>query len=347
MVSVIIPVYNVEKYINKCVDSVINQTYKDLEIILVDDGSTDKSGIICDEYEKKDSRIKVIHRMNGGLSAARNSGIDAATGEYYLFIDSDDYVSENMIDIMYSALKDNDAEISVCGFRKVYDNGDEEKSDDKQEEYAVNSSKRIYKVFSGRESCMQMYNPCRAVETVVAWNKLYKSSLFGTGTDRIRYPEGKIHEDEFTTYKLLYRASQVVYVWNTLYYYVQRSGSITNDVKTYSPSHIVILDMNDERIQFYIDNNEKELTGLAVHRATMSARGLYMKYMQAGNEEMALKAYEYCVKIKNQYNKYLRVSADEKYLINAFCKNPTTYGRKEDKRNRYRRIIGRLFGVSK
>ena len=122
LVSIIVPVYNVEKYLERCLDSLINQTLKDIEIILVDDGSTDDSGNICDKYAKKDKRIKVIHKENGGLSDARNIGLSIANGRYLQFVDSDDFIHKQMIEILYNTIINNNADISICDFDKVYEN---------------------------------------------------------------------------------------------------------------------------------------------------------------------------------------------------------------------------------
>ena len=116
VVSVIVPVYNVEQYIRKCIESILNQTYNKMEIILVDDGSTDNSGIICDEYSKRDKRIKVIHKINGGLSDARNAGLDICTGDYIVFVDSDDYIKNNMIEMLHKDILEKRADISVCSY---------------------------------------------------------------------------------------------------------------------------------------------------------------------------------------------------------------------------------------
>ena len=124
MISVIVPVYNVEKYLRQCLDSVLAQTYRELEIILVDDGSTDGSGAICDEYATRDSRIKVVHQQNGGLSSARNAGLDLATGEYVAFVDSDDYIHETMLELLYQALVENNADTVICNFERVDEKGD-------------------------------------------------------------------------------------------------------------------------------------------------------------------------------------------------------------------------------
>lgn len=216
MISVVVPVYNVEKYVAECIESIINQTYRDLEIILVDDGSTDNSGAICDKYSKEDERIRVIHKTNGGLSDARNVGIDVANGDYIAFVDSDDYIHPQMLEILLCNSNDNQADISVCSFVSV---GETEKCNFEE----INTEEiRASNYEDNRIS--EIYN--NNLLTVVAWNKLYKRNLF----KNIRYEYGKIHEDEFIIHKLLFEASKVSYIDNELYYYRTRSNSIMQNI---------------------------------------------------------------------------------------------------------------------
>ena len=177
LISVVIPVYNVKPYLERCINSVVNQTYKNLEIILVDDGSTDGSDKICDDYSKKYKNIEVIHKKNGGLSDARNVGIENAHGQYIQFIDSDDYVNNKMIEILYNNLKNTNSDISVC--RPYSFSNVSEIKDYKIEENLVE--------YEGIDILKNMYNDY--LVTVVAWNKLYKKSIF----NKIRYPKGRIN----------------------------------------------------------------------------------------------------------------------------------------------------------
>ena len=215
LITLIIPVYMVEPYLNRCISSIVRQTYKNLEIILVDDGSKDSCPAICDRWAKKDKRIRVIHRENGGLSAARNSGIDAAQGEYLAFVDSDDFVSEEFIEALYQACKRTKSQIAQC--RYEYVDGDVMTKDKEEvtEPTEVFSGKEMIKGMSWRDGA---YN-------VVAWNKLYHKSVF----EGVRYPEGRIHEDEATTHKLFYQAEQVAFVYRYLYGYYTGGTSITRD----------------------------------------------------------------------------------------------------------------------
>ena len=208
LISVIVPVYNVEKYLEKCVDSIINQTYKNLEIILVDDGATDNSGKMCDEFAKKDSRIKVIHKENGGLSDARNFGLDVATGKYIQFIDSDDYIDEDMLELLYNNIKKYNAEISMCSHYILT-----------EEECTAEGT-----------NTLDIYNRVDILKEVLldekvrsyAWNKLFLRDLF----KEIRFPKGRVFEDVLTIPKIFEKANTVVLDDVSKYYYRQRKGSI-------------------------------------------------------------------------------------------------------------------------
>lgn len=212
LISVIIPIYHVEKYLDRCVKSVMNQTWKNLEIILVDDGSVDDAcPKMCDEYKKQDERMVVIHQKNGGLSAARNSGLDCCHGEFLAFVDSDDYISEKYIETMYREMTAT-TDIVVCNLQKVDENG-----------IKLGDTRQIQKVvhISGREQLQNLVTRQHIYDTVV-WNKLYRRKMF----QRIRFPVGKIHEDVHTIHELYYQAENVAMVPDTLYYYVQRDSSI-------------------------------------------------------------------------------------------------------------------------
>lgn len=213
LISVILPIYNVEKYLRKCVDSLLKQTYKNLEIILVDDGSPDNCPLICDELAKIDSRVKVLHKKNGGLSDARNYGLDHCNGNYVVFVDSDDFVNINMIDYLYKAIKNQNADIAICNFRNVYEN--------ELINYEINEPMKDVKLFKDEQIINNLFNDLQLIFTV-AWNKLYKREIF----NNIRYKKGKLHEDEFAIHYILNNCKKVVFVNQELYYYVQRQGSI-------------------------------------------------------------------------------------------------------------------------
>lgn len=212
LISIIIPVYNVEQYLSRCINSIINQTYKNIEIILVNDGSTDNSQEICNKYKIKDNRINVINKKNGGLSDARNEGIKVATGKFITFVDSDDYVSDDYVDCLFSMIDEEKADIAVCTYRVVNDN--------EQKKYLATSKQRCNKVFSGIDAIKNSWYKKEITNS--AWAKLYKKELFFN----VEYPKGKVYEDLGTTYKLLYKAKKVVYADCRIYYYVQRKESI-------------------------------------------------------------------------------------------------------------------------
>lgn len=211
MISVIVPVYNVENYIKSCIESLLFQTYSDLEIILVDDGSTDDSGKICDRYERQDNRIRVIHKKNGGLSDARNKGLDVANGDFIGFVDGDDLIHPKMFEILlYNSLK-YDAEISACVIKRVSSIFDEKIEND------INIYDQKVKLLKREDSLKNI-----DIISVCACNKLYKRKMF----KEIRYPVGKFHEDEFVIHELFFQSKKIVVTDQVLYYYIQRENSI-------------------------------------------------------------------------------------------------------------------------
>ena len=213
-ISIIIPVYNVEKYIEECVESVICQTYKEIEIILVDDGSTDRCPEICDSYGGRDSRVQVIHKGNGGLSDARNAGLDIAQGEYIVFVDSDDYIAPDMIEKLYKKAKDKDADMVLCRFACIDEKGKELRRASKPIEEPIWPEDRFWNCYYNGDT----------VFCVVAWNKIYKRDLFRN----VRYDVGRYHEDEFMLNRLVEKCRFVDMLEDTLYFYRQRTGSIMN-----------------------------------------------------------------------------------------------------------------------
>ena len=243
-ISVVVPVYNVVNHLGRCVDSLLNQTYKNTEILLIDDGSTDESGRLCDSYAKKDSRIIVIHQANQGLSSARNTGLDNATGEYVFFCDSDDFLDKSALDYMYGKLCRDNADIVACGFSHVWD----DYGKGGREELFTNPNPGA---FNGHEAVIQMMtnnNVC-----TVAWNKLYKRSLF----ENVRFPIGAIHEDEATVYKLLYEANIVSYTPMPLYKYYQRDAGIMSGNLERRGRYLVTALV--DRVQFFQEKNDMEL----------------------------------------------------------------------------------------
>ena len=239
LISVIVPVYKVEKYLEKCIESVLKQTYTNLQIILVDDGSPDNCGKICDEYAKKDSRIEVIHKANGGLSDARNVGISKAKGRYIGFVDSDDYIKEDMYEILLNLIKKYDADVSICNLYDVIDGNEciRNKENGIREYSRLDILKKVL-----LDKNIQSY----------AWNKLYKKELF----DEIKYPIRKKYEDIGTTFYLFEKCNKIVVTSEPEYYYLKRADSLVNNV-----TESTILDYTEIIIQryLYIKQNIKEL----------------------------------------------------------------------------------------
>ncbi|MDY5109889.1 glycosyltransferase [Faecalicoccus pleomorphus] len=214
--SIIVPVYQVEAHIDECITSILDQTFRDFELILVDDGSLDRCPAICDVYAQKDSRIRVIHQKNQGLSAARNTGLQAARGDYIGFVDSDDFIEASMYEKLLDNLEREKADISVCGRYKVW-------GDKKIQEQKSN----VYKVMDSAQALALMNTNVLGYFDVAAWDKIYKRSCF----KGIEFPEGKLCEDWFVMYKLFFNAHRIVYDSIPLYNYRQRTGSITHGKK--------------------------------------------------------------------------------------------------------------------
>lgn len=266
LISVIVPVYKVEQYLDRCVSSILAQTYENTEIILVDDGSPDGCPAMCDAYAEKYDNIQVIHQQNKGLSGARNAGIDAAKGEYLAFVDSDDVWSPYFLESLYAALKAHDADISQC--RWEYMHGDELK-----EAYDPQAKREC---FTGRQMLANLYIQTGAYY-VVAWNKLYKKELF----ENIRYPEGRIHEDEATTYKLFDLAEKCVFVDNALYGYFVGMGGTSITRNGFSLKKLDWRHANKERVNYFIEKDYKELIVPAIKACNDGSIDLYYKCQKA------------------------------------------------------------------
>lgn len=233
MISVIIPVYNVEKYLEECLQSVSEQTYRDLDVILVDDGSTDLSGKICEQWSEKDSRFRVIHKKNGGLSDARNTGLNAARGELIAFVDSDDVIHRDMFRILYSVMEKERCGICCCGVEQgtIFQNQTE------------NEKKSIKGIYTPEQAIRAIIEETDVFVTV--WNKLYKRNI----VEDIFFPKGRCNEDEFWSWRVIDRAVSIVSVKGTLYGYRQRENSIMNS--RYSLKRLDLLDARAERLRFF------------------------------------------------------------------------------------------------
>lgn len=221
LISIIVPVYNVENYLNNCIESILNQTYSNFELLLINDGSQDKCGRICEDYAEKDSRIRVFHKRNGGLSDARNYGIDVSRGEYITFIDSDDCVDYRYLEALYEDIQTSEADISIINYIA---------KDDVSGSFYFHVLKNdiFHKLYSVSEWLSKEGIYEYGFDTVlhVAWGKLYKKSLF----ENVRYPVGCTSEDDLTTYKLYLLSNKISFRNDGLYIYtINRAGSIMSD----------------------------------------------------------------------------------------------------------------------
>jgi glycosyltransferase involved in cell wall biosynthesis len=258
-ISIIIPVYNVEEYLPRCIDSLRNQSFQNLEIILVDDGSPDNSGKICDEYALKDARIKVIHKENGRAYDARNKGLDMATGDFIGFMDSDDFIHPEMYQSLYDLLIKYDTDIAQCCFIKVQSG-----------EIIPPIPDNSPQVYSNEEALAQLYSDA-SIEFSVIWNKIYKKEL----VQNVRFKKAFIHDDEFFTYKLLYAASKVVAVESQFYYYYQSPNSMIRS--TFSDRKMEYAEAMEERLTFFREKGLTDLYILAQKRYCLWI--LYFYYM--------------------------------------------------------------------
>ena len=228
LISVIVPVYNIELYIEECIKSILNQTYGKIEILLIDDGSTDRSGEICRKYAQIDSRIKVLRKENGGLSSARNYGMNYAMGDYYLFVDGDDTVEEDICQKLWDLLKKENAEIVISALYREKKKGQRKKG-------------RIER-YNSKTAIKQMLK--EKTFNTSAWGKLFKKELF----DGIEFPENKIYEDLGTIYKVFHKAEKIIFYNMPLYYYRKREGSIM--LQSFHKKKLDIIDISEEQIEF-------------------------------------------------------------------------------------------------
>lgn len=213
VISVIVPVYKVEKYLDKCVRSIVDQTYRDLEIILVDDGSPDRCGAMCDAWAAKDSRIRVVHKQNGGLSDARNAGMAVATGEYMGFIDSDDHIAPDMYRLLLERMTADGSDIAACGVEMVFEDGTPSRMLTPAGTHVLDNSRAMAAII--REDLLKQ----------PVWYKLYKTGLIR----ELPFAAGKYHEDVFWSWQAMARSKKVSVFDTPCYFYLQRSGSIMGE----------------------------------------------------------------------------------------------------------------------
>lgn len=293
LISIIVPVYKVEPYIRQCIESILSQTYKNLEIILIDDGSPDNCGKICDEYAAIDNRIKVIHKENGGLSEARNYGLKAARGIYVGFIDGDDYVDEAFFQMLYDAAEKENCDIAEC-YSVNFEDGNIPQGDYRSEQTCLSPLQWL------TESNVGDFLPC------VVWNKIYKKTLF----DGIEFPVGRHYEDEATTYKVVYKASKIARIKSSLYFYRQRSGSITQlekSIKEINEQYLAL----EEKCDFFRMKNEIKIAKFAE-----SKLAIYMISAYKIRKKLTGEYKDWRNKIKKTFNDiYYEPSIPLKYKI--------------------------------
>ncbi len=306
LISVVVPIYKVESYLHKCVDSILSQTYNNIEIFLVDDGSPDNCSKICDEYAQKDKRIIVIHKKNGGLSDARNTAIDVAKGEYITFIDSDDWINKNYIKILYENLIINKADISCCSFMKVYERNYIEEP-------------------SSISNITKIYTPEEAIEKVLyqkqldnaAWGKLFNKKLFSF----IRFKTGILYEDLDLFYKLYEKADKIVHTNAILYYYLQRSNSILGK---FDIRRIYVLTIVDEILQ-HMTKYHPNLVKAASDRKLSANFNILLLLLKNNIEEKDLVSQcwrNICkLRINSLFNKHVRLKNKIGILLSFFGLN--------------------------
>ena len=306
-ISVIVPVYKVEKYLKRCVDSVLRQTFTDFELILVDDGSPDGSPQMCDQYAQQDGRVHVIHQKNGGLSAARNAGIDWAfansNSRWLTFVDSDDWIHPQTLEALLKAAQDNHVDVSICGFQKT--NGE-------VAEVLHNLPVQLW----SPEDFYVKHN----ANAIIAWGKLYKKECFL----EIRYPVGKLHEDEFVTYKILFQCEKIAFVDKALYAYFQNPESITRS--SWVPARLAAIDAMCEQIAYFTQHHfdrakeqaEKGLLWILSNQLISARkvgsrkhviylRRLLKKYIKKYKKELKLSPGHTCYYYEAAYPKGMRI----------------------------------------
>ena len=308
LISIIVPAYNIQDCIQRCVDSIRKQTYPELEILLIDDGSTDNTSRLCDEFAQRDDRIIVYHQKTGGLSSARNYGIERAHGTYLSFIDGDDWVKKDFIEVLYKNIKQANAELSIIGYSLIWDNGNEKCMTDEKAYCVFNQNEAIHELFAQEKmGCM-------------AWQRLYHKSIF----EDIRFPEGKLFEDVAIALDVVKKCQTVVWTGQSKYYYYQRSGSIVNS--TFNIEKLFMLDSCQKMID-YSKRNEGQYNDEANAFYLKSAMMLMMQVYGSENStesRYAKKILKKGIQEHRQYiwkNKYLPL---RKKVILSLMKNPWT-----------------------
>lgn len=270
-VSMIVPVYQVEKYIAQCIESVLNQTFQDFELILVDDGSKDHSGVICDSYAAKDDRILVIHTENQGAAAARNAGLDRASGRYITFLDGDDYLAENMIARLYEVIAHSEYDMVVSDFLNLLP--------DEKDNFTVHLQERTV---TGREVLEHLKNEKNYGLWTIVWNKIYKREVL----ENLRFPAGKYFEDEFFANQLYLNSNLIHVIPDVLCYHRVLSSSTMNTQKT--ENYLDLLDALQERLEIYFqyDYSETEIYKVLIYLLDPFTRCAGAKFRGANKQRL-------------------------------------------------------------
>lgn len=308
LVSVIIPIYKAEQYLDHCISSVVNQTYSNLEIILVDDGSPDHCPLLCDVWAAKDNRIRVIHQENAGLSAARNAGLDIASGKFVFLLDSDDYIASFAIERLLISINENNADIAICDFSQ----GDE------IDYLFENDFHTAPEIISNSTALLRIYaNDKKALQYGAACFKLYRQELF----KEISFPVGKLFEDIYTTHKLIFRAHKIVVVDIPLYYYYQHPSSIMNSA--FNIKKLDYLQALVERVDFFNTYNLAELSQIAYDELLHS---LIWEYSRTRDILHSHEGMNYVTKLfRENYRKGYanrRYPKEGKIFLSVFNRNP-------------------------
>jgi glycosyltransferase involved in cell wall biosynthesis len=308
LISIIVPVYNMESYLDRCMSSILNQTYKNLEIILVDDGSTDSSPKMCDDYAIKDNRIKVVHKENGGLSDARNAGLKIATGNYIGYVDSDDWIELDMYERMYNACVENNVQLAVCRYFREYD---DKTVDDGTPRIEIFSRDEILRIYITDKDGYMVYNS--------VWSKLFKREL----VEGVVFPKGRNSEDIMYTTRALCKLDKAAYIDTCLYHYViDRKDSIMNVAKTERMFKDEIPFWR-EHIDYIRDNVSDDMADLAVY---YFYRRLLCYYIDTADKRLVeiIKADK--LEEKRIYSKENNiVSKGDRMRMNLFLFSPCVY----------------------
>lgn len=297
-VSVILPVYNVEKFLPKCLESIINQTYKNLEIILVDDGATDSSLQICKKYANIDSRITVVTKENGGLSDARNYGLRYVTGEYLAFIDSDDYVLLHYIETLVKGIEDYQADISICNYSNIFPDED------------VNCERISYRVktFTKEQALNALFDKKYKMQFTTAWGKVYKSSIF----KEIRYPKGRKYEDSAIAHLTYNLSEKVAYTDEKLYMYVQRDGSIK---ATENFTNMDMLLSIEDKLNFFISYGNLKFVEMCYNEICSCCIGMLVRIDTSNEYQCQLKQ-----EMERRLRRYVSEAKGEHYRFDFMVK---------------------------